>query len=155
VSSKGLDPFNQREFLEWKWSRTFCLVCEVALRCEMCTLDFLITFWLHYVHLENFLKYKCELCSKQPLTPPQCKIIVAYRTSNHKLAIGIGWCTSAPISLEIVDYAIFAPTMSLRMRHIFVLECPLYNPTRGKFPSLFENMIPRSLTSFFQSHPLS
>jgi hypothetical protein len=25
---------------------------------------------------QGFLKYECELYSKQPLTPPQCKIIV-------------------------------------------------------------------------------
>ena len=31
-----------------------------------------------------------------------------------------------------------------------VLECPLYNPIRGKFLSLFEKVVPRSLESFFQ-----
>ena len=31
----------------------------------------------------------------------------------------------------------------------FMLECPLYNPIRDKFPSLFENVVPRSLKSFF------
>ena len=33
-----------------------------------------------YLHLEDFLKYECELYLKQPLTPPQCKIIVSYCT---------------------------------------------------------------------------
>ena len=42
---------------------------------------------LNYVHLENFLKYECELYLKQPLTPPQHKIIVAYRTSSQRLVI--------------------------------------------------------------------
>ena len=32
----------------------------------------------------------------------------------------------------------------------FVLEYPLYNLIRDKFPSLFENAISRSLKSFFQ-----
>ena len=31
-----------------------------------------------------------------------------------------------------------------------VLKCPLYNPIRDKFPSLFENVEPESLKSFFQ-----
>jgi hypothetical protein len=36
----------------------------------------------------------------------------------------------------------------LKMRH-FVLKCPLYNPMTNKFLSLFENLVPRSLKSFF------
>ena len=32
-----------------------------------------------------------------------------------------------------------------------MLKCPLYNPIRDKFPSLFENVVPRNLKSFFQS----
>ena len=31
-----------------------------------------------------------------------------------------------------------------------MLECPLYKPIKDKFPSLFENVILRSLKSFFQ-----
>ena len=31
----------------------------------------------------------------------------------------------------------------------FVLECPLYNPIRDKFSSLFENVVLGSLKSFF------
>ena len=31
-----------------------------------------------------------------------------------------------------------------------MLECPLYNPIRHKFPSLFENVDLGSLESFFQ-----
>ena len=38
-------------------------------------------------HLEDFLKYECELYLKQLLTPLECKTIVAYPTSNHRLAI--------------------------------------------------------------------
>ena len=42
---------------------------------------------LDYLHLKDFLQYKCELYLKQPLTPPQHKIIADYRTSNHRLEI--------------------------------------------------------------------
>ena len=53
-----------------------------------------------------FLKYECELYLKQPLAPPQCKIIVAYRTSNNRLATKIGrWVTT--LSPQILDYATF------------------------------------------------
>ena len=45
---------------------------------------------LGYLHLKRFLDYECELYLKQPLTPPQHKIIFAYYTSNHRLAIDIG-----------------------------------------------------------------
>ena len=31
-----------------------------------------------------------------------------------------------------------------------MLECPLYNPIRDKFPSIFENVVLGSLQSFFQ-----
>ena len=33
----------------------------------------------------------------------------------------------------------------------FVLECPLYNPIRHNFPSVFENVVLGNLKSFFQS----
>ena len=35
---------------------------------------------LGYLYLKDFLKCECELYLKQLLTPPQRKIIVAYRT---------------------------------------------------------------------------
>ena len=42
----------------------------------------------------GFLNYDYELYLKQPLTPPQWKMIAAYRTLNHRLAIGIDqWST--------------------------------------------------------------
>ena len=59
-------------------------------------LSFLINKWnpfhlsgkkLDNIHLKDFLKHECELYLKQPLIPSQCKIVVAYRTSNHGLAI--------------------------------------------------------------------
>ena len=45
---------------------------------------------LDYFHLKDFLKHEIELYLKQPLAPPQCKIIAAYCTSSHRLAIKIG-----------------------------------------------------------------
>ena len=42
---------------------------------------------LDCLHLKDILKYECELYFKQPLTSQRCKIIVAYHTSNHRLAI--------------------------------------------------------------------
>ena len=32
----------------------------------------------------------------------------------------------------------------------FSLECPLFNPIKDVFPSIFENVVPWSLKSFFQ-----
>jgi hypothetical protein len=45
---------------------------------------------LYDLHLEDFLNYECKLYFKQLSTPPQYKIIVAYRTLIHRLAIEIG-----------------------------------------------------------------
>ena len=45
---------------------------------------------LDCLHLKDLLKYDYELYLKQPLTPPQHKIIATYHTSNHRLAIQIG-----------------------------------------------------------------
>jgi hypothetical protein len=44
---------------------------------------------LDYLNLKKLPNYECALYLKQPLTPPQCKIIVAYHTSKHRLAIEI------------------------------------------------------------------
>ena len=49
---------------------------------------------------QGFLKCKFELYLKQPLTPPQCKIIIAYKTSNHRLAIETKRWSTIPISRD-------------------------------------------------------
>ena len=54
---------------------------------------------LDCLHIKDFLKYECEFYLKQPLTPPQHKIIDAYRTLNHRLAIKIGRQMSITISI--------------------------------------------------------
>ena len=56
-------------------------------------------------NLKDFLKYKCDLYLKQPLTPPQCKIIVAYCTANHILEIETRWWLTIILSLEITKRA--------------------------------------------------
>jgi hypothetical protein len=65
---------------------------------------------LDYLHLKDFLKYECELYLKQPLTPPQCKIIVAYHALTIKLPLKLD-DGQLFLSFEILDYATFVPTM--------------------------------------------
>jgi len=55
---------------------------------------------LDYLHLKDFLKYECKLYLEQPLTSPQCKFIIAYRTLNHRLGIEIGRWLTIPISRD-------------------------------------------------------
>jgi hypothetical protein len=103
---------------------------------------------LDYLHLKDFLKHECELYLKQPLTPPQPKIIVAYLASNHTLAIEIGWWTLSSISRDTRLCHACSYNAIVNEAH-FVLESPLHNRTRDRFPSLFENVGPRSLESSF------
>ena len=65
---------------------------------------------LDYLHLNYFLRYKCELYLKQPLTPPQRKMIVPYRTLNYRVAIEIGQWLTIPI-YRIPKYVTFALIM--------------------------------------------
>ena len=84
------------------------------------------------------------------LIPPQRKIIVVYCTSNHILAIETRRCT---VILVFRDTRLchFCSYDAIENEARYVLECPLYNPTRDKFTSLFENEVLESLKSFFQS----
>ena len=80
---------------------------------------------LYYVHFEDFLNYECELYSKQQLTPPQPKIIVAHRISDHRLAIEFRWWLTIPIpkdntSCHFCSYNVVESDVHL------VLQCPLY-----------------------------
>ena len=103
---------------------------------------------IDYLHLKDFLKYECELYLKQLLTPPQCKIIVAYCTLNHRLAIETTEWSTVPISGDNRLCHFFLYNVVENEAH-FVLECPLNNPIRDKFQSLFENEILGILKSFF------
>lgn len=56
---------------------------------------------IDYLHLKGFLDYECESYLKQPLTPPQCKIIAASCTSNRRLAIETRQWSTILISRDI------------------------------------------------------
>ena len=75
-------------------SRRFCLLKSGTLSISRGTLI------QDYIHIKDFVKYKCKLDLKQLSKPPQCTIIVAYRTSNHRLAIEFGWWPTIPISRD-------------------------------------------------------
>ena len=104
---------------------------------------------LYCFHLKDFLKYECELYLKQPLTPPQRNIIVTYCTLNYRLAIEIGWWSIIPISRDN-RLCHFCSYSAVENDAHFVLGCPVHNPIRDKFPSLFANAVLGSLKSFFQ-----
>ena len=86
---------------------------------------------------------------KQPLTPPQRKIVVAYYTSNHTLAIAIGRWLTIPISRENIWCHFCSYNVAENEFH-FMLKCPLYTSIRIRFPSLFQNVVLGSLKSFVQ-----
>ena len=94
---------------------------------------------LDYLQLKDFLTYECEMYLEQPLTLPQCKIIATYCTSNHRLAIEPHQCTSTPISRD-TRLCHFCSYNVVENEAHFVLKCPLNDPIRDKFPSLFEKL---------------
>ena len=106
---------------------------------------------LEYLHIKDFLKYKCVLYLKQPLTPPQRNIIVAHLTSNHRLAIGIGrWSTwTIPIS-TYNKLCHFCSYYVVENEALFVLKCPLYKSIGDKYQITIWEAILGSLRSFFQ-----
>ena len=104
---------------------------------------------LQYIHLKIFFKYKCVSYLKQPLTTPQHKIIVAYYTSNHRLAIEIGQWLTIPISRDNRLCHFYSYNVVENETH-FVLESPMYNSKRVKFQSAFDKVVLGSLKSFFQ-----
>ena len=108
---------------------------------------------LIYLHLKDFLKYECEMYLKKSLSPPQRKIIDAYHTMNHTLAVGTErWLTiPSPIFSRDNRLCHFFSYIIVEIEAHFVLEGPLYNSMiRDKLQSLFENIILGSLKSFFQ-----
>ena len=76
-------------------------------------------------------------------------IIAIYRTLNHRLAIEIGRWSIIPISRD-TGLCHFCSYNIVESEAHYVLECPLYDPIRDKFPSLVENVVLGSLKSFFQ-----
>ena len=65
---------------------TYDAIMEAYLVKEVNASHFLVKK-LDHLHLKDVLKYECEFYLKRPLTPTQCKIIVAYGIMNHRLAI--------------------------------------------------------------------
>ena len=105
---------------------------------------------LEYLHLKGFRNYECVSYLKQPLTPSSHKIIVAYRTSNHRFAIETGWwLTIVPIPRDKRLCQLYYEDATENETH-FVLECPSYNSSKVRLPSLFQNVVLRNLKSFFQ-----
>ena len=105
---------------------------------------------LNYLHLKDSLKYKCEMYLKQPLTSPQHKVLVAYHTSNRRLAIEIGWWSTIPISRDTRLCHLCSYNAIDTEAPLLVLECLLYNPIKDNFPSLFDNVVLGSLKYIFQ-----
>jgi hypothetical protein len=97
----------------------------------------------------GFSRIQCELYLKQPLTPSQRKIFVVYCTSNHILAVENARWLTIPICRDTRPCH-FCSYNAVENETHFVLGCPLYNPIRDKFPSLFENVVLGSLKSFFE-----
>jgi hypothetical protein len=69
---------------------------------------------------------------KQPIDSTTAQIIAAYHTSNHRLSIETGRWTTIP-TLSTPNYATFAPTMQLKMRHISCWNVPYTTPLEIRF----------------------
>lgn len=78
-------------------------------------------------------------------------IIIAYRTSNHILAIEIGRWSTIHVSRDTVICRLSSSTGVETEAH-FVLECPLCNCIINKFQLLHENgVLGSKVKCFFQS----
>ena len=92
----------------------------------------------------------CALYLTQPLTPPHCKTVVAYCTSNHTPSIETRRRSGVPICIGNRLCHFYSYDVVENMTH-FVLECP-YNVIGDEFSSLFENIVWGSLKSFSRLH---
>ena len=85
-----------------------------------------------------------------PLTPQQCKVIAAYSTLNHRLAIESEQRTII-LTSTVTKLSQFLSCHAIVNEAHFMLEWPQYNPIKDKLrTSLFENIVLGSLKSFFQ-----
>ena len=84
------------------WSFFIYILWDKLLLVHLCT--------IFNLQSSDFHNYVCKLYLKQPLTPPQGKIIVAYDNANHRLAIEASWGWINPI-VEIIYDATLALTM--------------------------------------------
>ena len=85
----------------------------------------------------RFSQVECELYVKQPLRPTPHKIIVAYCSVYDRLAIETRRWSTIPIPEEN-KLCHFCSYTVIESKAHFVLECPMYNPLRANFPSVFE-----------------
>ena len=81
-----------------------------------------------------------KLHSKQPLTPTQHKIVAAYPTVNHRLAIETRRWSTIPIS-RYNWLCHFCAYNVAENKAIFVSKCSLHNPVTNEFLSTFENVV--------------
>ena len=102
---------------------------------------------------QGLSKSECELYLKQPLTPPQRKIIATNCTLNHRLAIENGRWSTILISRGNWLCHFCSHDVVANEAH-FVMEFPLYNSIRGKFQSLYE-IIKFESQVFLSNEPLS
>ena len=72
----------------------------------------------------TFLNYRCKLYFKLLSTPPQHKIIVAYYTSDHRLAIESGCWSTIPVPRDNILCHFFSYNFNENKAQ-FVLGCPL------------------------------
>lgn len=68
------------------------------------------------------------------------------------------WCwgvlSTTPLKIQflrIIDHANYVFKMYLKMKRIFVLECPLYESTRNRLLSLLQNVVLNNLKSVLKS----
>ena len=102
---------------------------------------------LVYLHLKDFLSYGCELYLKQPLTPPNTKLLLL--TTLKSQSCHQNW--------SVVNYPQDKKLCHLCSYNVaeneahFVLGYLLYNFFRERFPFIFQSIVLGSLKSFFQS----
>lgn len=95
--------------------------------------------------LTDFLHCQCVLNLEQPLTPPVLKIIGAFHTLNHKLAVEICRWSVIPIPRENKLCHFCTHNVTKNETH-FVLECHVYISNRDMFPSLFQSVVFKSIS---------
>jgi hypothetical protein len=87
---------------------------------------------LGYLHSKNFLNCEGGLYFNQPLTPRQCKIIAAYCTSIHRLAIETGrWMVL--LTSKDTRLCHFCSHNAVENRHISCWHVPYTTPFELRF----------------------
>ena len=93
---------------------------------------------------QGLSQLRTRIILKQPLTPPERKSIVAYRTSNHKLAIETDQWLNNPTP-KINKLCHFCSCNVVQKGSTLVLECPPKTSFMDRFPSLIQNVAIGSL----------